>query len=340
MKIPEMMNVVQLEAIGGPFVVRSVKVPEPRRGEVLVKIAASPVNPSDLARIRNLSTGDLMSFIPGLEGSGTVVKAGEGQLPRLWLGKRVACSAGASGGTWAEFMVTSASHCFPLPAGISDEQGSMMLVNPMTAVAFFDTIVKDKHTAIVNSAAAGALGGMIRLLAVRHNVAVINVVRNDRQVSMLQAEGARYVLNNSDEDFADKLKILTHELRSTLALDPIGGAYTQKLLEALPYGSVLIIYGNLSDNVQGPSLRPLLLENKKIHGFYLANWMKENTLLKAVLNLRKVRNLLSNDFKITVQNRFSLDQTQLAIDTYLSNMTAGKVLLLPGKVTSPINTNT
>jgi len=332
MKIPEMMQVVQLESIGGPFVVRSVKVPEPRPGEVLVKIAASPVNPSDLARIRNLVPGDLMSFIPGLEASGTVVKAGEGLLPKLWLGKRVACSsAGSPGGTWAEFMVTSASHCFPLPGSISDEQGSMMLVNPMTAVAFFDTIVKEKHKAIVNSAAAGALGRMIRLLAVRHNVSVINVVRNDRQVSMLQSEGARYVLNNSDEDFADKLKILTHELGSTLALDPIGGTYTQKLLEALPYGSVLIIYGNLSDNVEGPSLRPLVLENKKIHGFYLANWMKENTLLKAVLNLRKVRKLLRNDFKITVQNRFSLDQTQIAIDTYINNMTGGKVLLVPGK---------
>ena len=93
---------------------------------------------------------------------------------------------------------------------------------------------------------------------------------------------------------------------------------------------MLIIYGNLSDNVQGPSLRPLVLENKKIHGFYLANWMKENTLLKAALNLIRVRQLLKNDFKITVQDRFPLDQTQLAIDTYLNNMTGGKVLLIPG----------
>ena len=243
MKIPEMMQVVQLESIGGPFVVRSVKVPKPRHGEVLVKIAASPVNPSDLARIRNLVPDDLMSFIPGIEGSGTVVKAGEGLLPKLWLGKRVACSsAGAPGGTWAEFMVTSASHCFPLPKGISDEQGSMMLVNPMTAVAFFDIITKEKHKAIVNTAAAGALGGMIRLLGKQHNVSVINIVRNESQAGGLKAEGAEYVLNISDRDFTDQLRTLTHELNATLALDPIAGTFTQQLLEALPYGSLLIIY--------------------------------------------------------------------------------------------------
>jgi NADPH:quinone reductase-like Zn-dependent oxidoreductase len=226
-------------------------------------------------------------------------------------------------------MVTSASHCFPLPEKITGEQGSMMLVNPMTAVAFFDIIIKDRHKAIVNSAAAGALGDMIRLLGNRHNIKVINVVRNDRQVSMLQAKGAKYVLNCSDADFSEKLKSLAHELGASLALDPIAGSYTQILLEALPYGALLIIYGNLSDNILGPSLRPLVLENKKIHGFYLRNWMKENTLLKAVLNLIKVRKLLKNDFNITVQSRFSLEQTQLAIDTYLSNMTGGKVLLVP-----------
>jgi NADPH2:quinone reductase len=331
MKIPEMMQAVHVERPGGQFVMRSVKVPKPGRGEVIVKIAAAPVNPSDFQRIRNVQPDAIDSFIPGLEGSGTVVASGGGFLPGLWMGKRVACSsAKPTSGTWAEYMVTSAAHCFPLPKAVSDEKGSMMLVNPMTAVAFFDIIIKEKHKAIVNSAAAGALGGMIRFLGKRHNVSVINIVRNDSQVSMLKSEGASYVLNSSDVDFMEKLKILIRESGATLALDPIGGTFTQPLLESLPYGAVLIIYGNLSDNVQGPSLRPLVLENKKIHGFYLANWMKDNTLLKAAMNLIKVRQLLKNDFKITVQNRFPLEKTQLAIDTYLNNMTGGKVLLVPG----------
>jgi|ERR1035437_1515511 NADPH:quinone reductase-like Zn-dependent oxidoreductase len=332
MKIPEKMKAVHLDRPGGKLVVRTVPVPQPKKGEVLVKMAVAPVNPSDLARINGISTAEeISSFIPGIEGSGTVLAAGNGLLPRLWLGKRVACSAvSTSSGTWAEYMVTSASYCFPYPKSVSDEQGSMLLVNPMTALAFFDIINEEKHKAVVNTAAAGALGGMIRVLGNKYNIPVINVVRNDRQVRMLQEEGAKFILKSTDPDFAGQLRLFCHDLQATLAFDPVNGSFTQQLLEALPYGGTVVVYGNLSGSDQGTTLRPLLLENKKLHGFYLVNWMKDNSLYKTVRNLNRVRLLLKNDFRITVQNRFPLDETQLAIDTYLNNMTGGKVLLVPG----------
>jgi len=73
----------------------------------------------------------------------------------------------------------------------------------------------------------------------------------------------------------------------------------------------------------------LVTDNKKIHGFYLVNWMKDNGFIKTLRNLNRVRQLLKNEIKITVQNRFPLDKAQLAVDTYLNNMTGGKVLLVP-----------
>jgi NADPH:quinone reductase len=329
--IPETMQAVKLERPDGPLTIGTVKVPQPLDGEVLVKMACAPVNPSDLLRIKSISGEYIDSFIPGIEGSGTIVSAGKGLLPKLWLGKRVACSSlNPASGTWAEYMATSASFCFPIPKAISDEQGSMLLVNPMTAVAFFDIIKKEKHKAIVNSAAAGALGQMIIILGKKHNISVINVVRNEKQADLLQKKGARYVLKNTDKDFVDQLRLMAHDLNATLALDPITGTYTQQLLDNLPYGSTVIVYGNLAAADQGTTLRPLLLENKKLHGFYLANWMKDNNLLKTITNLNKVKRLLRNDFNVTVQGRFPLDKAQLAIDTYLNNMTAGKVLLIPG----------
>lgn len=331
MNIPLEMRAVHLKDKEGTLIVRSVPVPHPGKGEVLVKMAAAPINPSDLARIRNIpDKEDFINFIPGIEGCGTVVEAGKGLISRLWLGKRVACSAiYPTSGTWAEYMVTSALYCFPIPKTISDEQGSMLLVNPMTAVAFFDTILGDKHKAIVNSAATGALGGMIRYLGGKYKILVINVVRNEKQAQILWAEGTKYVLINSDQDFTERLSSLTHELNATLGLDPICGSYTQQLLEALPYGGTVIVYGNLSDNNQGTSPRPLVLENKKLHGFYLGNWMKDKGIIKTIRNLIRVRQLLKNEFKITVQNRFPLNKAQLAIETYLNNMTGGKVLLFP-----------
>lgn len=331
MIIPDRMRAVRVEGQGGPLGIATVPVCHPKRGEVLVKIAAAPVNPSDLARIKSISGDEnLLSFIPGIEGSGTVIEAGEGLIPRLWLGKRVACSAiYPSSGTWAEYMVTSASYCFPIPKTISDEQGSMLLVNPMTAVAFFDMILDEKHQAIINSAASGALGSMIRILGNKYGIPVINIVRNEQQVQMLKSDGAKYVLNNTDSDFPHMLQTLAHELSATLALDPISGGNTQQLLEAIPYSGTVIVYGNLSASDQGPSLRPLLLDNKKLHGFYLGNWMKDNGMFKTIRNIIRVRRLLKNDIKITVQNRFPLDKAQKAVDTYLNDMTGGKVLLVP-----------
>jgi NADPH:quinone reductase-like Zn-dependent oxidoreductase len=289
-KIPEMMNAVQLEKPGGPLIMRSVRVPVPGKGEVLVKIAASPINPSDLKRIRDITDPSFTEkFIAGIEGSGTIVASGEGFLPKLWLGKRVACSSpDPASGTWADYMVTKASYCFPIPDSISDEQGSMLLVNPMTAVAFFDIVRGEKHKALVNVAAAGALGGMIRLLGKKYNIPVLNIVRDDDQVKMLISEGARYVLNNTENDFNEQLKKLSLDLSATIAFDPIAGSFTQQLLNALPYGSTVVIYGNLSGTEEGTYLRPLLDENKKLHGFYLVNWMKENGLLKTLRNLNKV----------------------------------------------------
>jgi NADPH:quinone reductase len=140
------------------------------------------------------------------------------------------------------------------------------------------------------------------------------------------------VLDSSDPDFDNQLFRLTHTLNATLALDPINGSYTQHVLNALPYGGTVLVYGNLAGTDEGTTLRPLVLDNKKIHGFYLENWMKDNGMAKTIRNLLRVRQLLRQDFKTIVQNRFPLDRTQLAIDTYLGNMTAGKVLIIPDKI--------
>ena len=325
------MQAVQLERPGGSLIVRTVDIPQVRDGEVLIKMAASPVNPSDLQRIKSVSDeNELRTYIPGIEGSGKVIAAGKGFLPHLWLGKRVACSAvHPESGTWAEYMVTSASFCFPLPKSISDEQGSMLLVNPMTALAFFDIISKEKHNAIINSAAAGALGRMIRYIAIKKKILVINVVRNENQVKILHDEGEKYILNSSENDFQNKLHQLSLQINATLALDPVAGSYTGQLLNAIPYGGTVIVYGNLSADTEGPSLRPLVLDNKKLHGFYLGNWMKDNGQIKTMRNLAGVRSLLKNELKITVNQRFPLNLAQFALDTYLNNMTAGKVLLVP-----------
>lgn len=327
-----MMTAVRLESPGGPLVIRSVPVPLPGPGEVLVKIAAAPVNPSDLARIKKVSSEeDALNFSPGIEGSGTVVAAGTGILPKLWMKKRVACSSASSAsGTWAEFMVTSASMCFPISKKIPEEQVAMTLVNPLTALAFFDIILKYKHKAIINTAAASALGRIIELLGNIHHVPVINIVHNQNQLDGLRASGSGYVLNSSDILFLNSLNELANKLNATLLLDAVGGNQLYDMIDAMPYASSVVLYGNLSGDAQiafNPAT--LIAKNIKISGFYLANAAKENSLVKNILNVRQVNQLFKSGLRINIRNKFPLNKVQEAIDYYRTDMSAGKVLLIP-----------
>jgi NADPH2:quinone reductase len=326
------MKALFLEEPGGPLIVKEVDVPVPSKGEVLVKIAAAPINPSDIIRIKNAHTeNNIETFIPGLEGSGTVVKAGRGILPRLWLGKRVACSSGhGTGGTWAEYMVTPAANCFPLSDSISDEQGSMSLVNPLTAIAFFEIAEKEGHKAIINNAAASALGRMVELIGGRKRIPVINIVRKPEQAEVLKRLGSRHILISTDPQFMEQLAKMSAELKATILFDSVCGAQFSDLISVLPHGSKVVVYGNLSGDEQ-PSFDPrvVLGKNISIEGFYLANQAKENGMIRNILNLRKVSRLMQTGLTIKVHKTFPLSEGQLAVDAYLGNMSAGKVLLIP-----------
>ncbi|MBI5008935.1 MAG: alcohol dehydrogenase catalytic domain-containing protein [Bacteroidia bacterium] len=325
---PEKMKAVFSDKTGGKLFVREVKTPVPGPGEVLVRMRAAPVNPSDLAIIRK--TEDPATFNPGIEGSGTVVAAGKGLLPRLWLGKRVACSSEYTySGTWAEYMVTKAGKCFPLGAKVDDEQGAMSLVNPLTAIGFFEIARDERHKAIINNAAASALGRMVELLGKKHDIPVINIVRKDEQVLMLKGSGSEYVLNSSSPSFIDDLGRLSLELNATLLFDSTCSPQLGKMISALPAGSSVVIYGNLSgeENIM-INPRSLIDNDIKISGFFLGARSKKNGMLKNILNMREVSRLMSSDMKIQIQGRFPLDKAQQAVDQYLSNMSAGKVLLV------------
>ena len=160
-QIPEQMTAVVLDSYTGVEGIRVEQrpVPKPGKNEVLVKIAASPINPSDLAfLIGRYGFKKPTPVVPGFEGSGMVVAVGEGFMGRYLLGKRVACRSQDKGdGVWADYMVTPAKDAQPLDQAVSLEQGAMSGANPLTATAFVEIAKKGGHKAIVLTAAAGAL---------------------------------------------------------------------------------------------------------------------------------------------------------------------------------------
>jgi NADPH:quinone reductase len=331
MSIPATMSAAQLDAPGAPLAIRTLPVPRPGAGEVLVRIAASPINPSDLDLLAEPHlAGSPLPIVPGIEASGTVVAAGAGLVPRLWLGRRVACAAAAGGGgTWAEYLVTPALQCVPLARKLSFEQGAMLLVNPLTALAFLAIARRDGHRALVSTAAASTLGRMVLRLCQQRGLPAIHVVRRPEQADLLRSLGAIHVLDSSAPDFAGQLHELAHVLRATLLLDPIAGDMTQTLLDAAPRGSTLLLYGTLGGARIQPAVRTLTHGDKRIQGFYLPNWLTSRGTAATLLDARRVQRLAPTALQSAIQARYPLAAANAAIAHYQANMTAGKVLLTP-----------
>ena len=324
----EMMKAIRQREPGSTLQIESIPMPEPGPGEVLVRISASPINPSDLANIAGNYMAKSWPFTPGLEGSGTIVKAGSGLLPRLRMGKRVACSPNAGGdGTWAEYMKTSVMKTVPLPGNIGLEQGSMMLVNPMTAMAFIQLFKEGGHTAMVNNAAASSLGKMLIRLAADRNIPLINIVWKEKQVQELRAMGALHVLNSSSDSFEDKLRVLSRQLGATLILDAVTGKESGRLLSAAPDGSTLVAYARLSgDPIQADPSDLIRLE-KNIKGFQLGNWLNSKSTVFKLRFLKSVKKEMSSSLHSHVNQILPMEQVMQAIALYQENMSAGKVLL-------------
>lgn len=324
------MRAVRQHGSGGALTIESIPLPEPGPGEVLIRMQASPINPSDLSMIRGDPPGSLYPCTPGLEGSGIVVRAGSGLFPALRKGKRVACTpVPGKDGAWAEYMVTSAMRCSPLPAHITPEEGSMMLVNPMTALAFMDMAKKGKHRAIVNNAAASALGKMLIRLSVKYHVPLINIVRKESQVKALEQLGAGYVLNSSDGGFRENLQKLVRDLGATLILDAVAGRQTSELLAAAPPSSTLIVYARLSgENIEFPP-GLLIRDNKQLSGFFLGDWLRSKNLFFKIRLLNRVGRLLRGTLASPISRKMPLEKVEDAITLYTEHMSAGKILLIP-----------
>ena len=331
MKIQEQMSALRQDQPDGALKLEQLAVPRPGPGEVLVKMDASPINPSDLALLAGGYMERSYPFTPGLEGSGTVVEAGSGVFPRLRLGKRVACSPNPGGdGTWAEYMLTTAMRVVPLPKHISQEQGAMMVVNPMTAMAFMQLAREGKHRAIVNNAAASSLGKMLVRLALRQGIPLINIVRKEEQIETLKKMGATHVLNSSSESFEEELKTLAEELGATLILDAVTGSQSSILLEAAPRGSTLLAYARLSGDPILADPGTVMKGEKKIAGFLLGNWLQTKGLLFKLKFVSKVKKALSGDLSTHINGTYPLEQVEEAIAHYREHMSEGKILLKIG----------
>lgn len=331
-EVPTSMRALILPAFESPMEIQQVPVASPGKGEVLVKIDSAPVNPSDWSFIRGMySSKKNPPVIPGFEGSGTIVATGNDFMSRRLLGKEVACFAPQDGnGTWAEFMVTNNKTVIPLGKGFDLEQGSMLLVNPLTVFAMVEITKKRKIKAIANTAAASALGQMLERLCQEKGIDLVNIVRRQEQVALLKSKGTRYVLNSSDPNFTKDMKQLFRQLDVKLAFDAISDDSPFSLLEALPRHGEVMLYGALSEKAVIAHPGRFIFEDKCITGFWLSSWIAKQNIFKLLGLFKKVRKFITERHQTTIAQRLPLEEAQKGIQKYLEKMSEGKVIIKPG----------
>jgi len=331
--LPEKMRALVLFEFGVSPEVQSIDIPLPSKGEVLIQIDSSPINPSDNSFLKGMySTKKPLPVVPGFEASGTVVATGDDFMSKRLLGKPVACFAPMNGnGTWAEYMVTKNNMTIPLKKGVDIEQGSMLMVNPISVIAMMEIAKKGKHIAIANTAAASALGRMMNRLCIEKNLPIVNIVRREEQVQLIKNEGAKYVVNSSSKDYHEELKSAFTKLNVTLAFDAIAGKSVFDLMEALPASGEVMVYGGLSEEPALVNPAKLIFENKKVSGFWLSEWITHQSIIKMLMIFNKIQRLLSAKHQNTINKRVSLEETVSGVSLYLEKMTLGKVLVKPWK---------
>jgi NADPH2:quinone reductase len=226
-----------------------VPVDEPAADEVVVRIEASPLNPSDLGLLfgaadmktasasgtaanpvvtakvpENLlraMAGRIDQSMPvGNEGAGVVVKAGASKESQALLGKTVAVLGGAM---YAKFRTLKAMQCLLLPDGTKPAAGASCFVNPLTSLSMVETMRRENHTALVHTAAASNLGQMLNRICIKDGVTLVNIVRKQEQEELLRKLGAKYVCNSAAPIFMEDLTKALAATGATIAFDAIGG---------------------------------------------------------------------------------------------------------------------
>ncbi|MET0909188.1 MAG: zinc-binding dehydrogenase [Ilumatobacteraceae bacterium] len=226
-----------------------VDVPTPTGDQVLVRIEAAPINPSDLGLLfggadmtaasasgtpeQPVVTAPIAppvlaamaarvgeSMAVGNEGGGVVVAAGSSPEAQALLGRTVGVLGGS---TYSEYRCVHVSQTLALPDGVTSEQGAACFVNPLTALGMIGTMRGEGHTALVHTAAASNLGQMLNRLCLADSIDLVNIVRRDEQAALLREQGAIHVCNSSSDGFLDDLTEALNETGATIAFDAIGG---------------------------------------------------------------------------------------------------------------------
>ncbi len=308
-----------------------IERPSAGPGQVVIRLRASCVNPSDLHYIKGeYGQPRIKGAAAGFEGCGDVVEG-----VSALVGKRVAFVVGKGGsGAWAEYALTDAQNVIPLQDGISDEDGAAQIVNPLTAMAMVD-MARQAGDALVISAASSQLGKLMIPIAAEAGLKTVALVRRDDARAPLEALGASEVLNTTSPDFERRIAQVCTALGPRMFLDAVSDQTSETVFCAMPRGTRWVVYGNLGTTPPKlTQIGQLIFMGKQIEGFWLTGWLRNTApeVLARVVAQAQER-FVTGRWKTDIAARLPLEKVVSGLAA-ASKLTDGKVLITPDSVSA------
>jgi NADPH:quinone reductase-like Zn-dependent oxidoreductase len=321
---------------------QSVPTPEPGPDEVVVRVEATPINPSDLGLLTgaaDLATAKasgtkenpvITAKVPeagmramaarldesmpvGNEGAGVVIRTGSSDKAKALMGKTVSMIGGAM---YAQYRTIRVNECQPLPEGTTAAEGASWFVNPLTALGMTETMRREGHKALVHAAAASNLGQMLNKICIKDGIALVNIVRSKEQADLLRKIGAKYVVDSTAPTFMDDLTGALVETGATIAFDPIGGGkLAGQILTAMEtaINKSAKVYSRYGSNVHKQvyiygSLDPRPVELNRAFGMAwgVGGWLLFPFLMKiGQADGQKLRERVASELKTTFASHYT-----------------------------------
>jgi NADPH:quinone reductase-like Zn-dependent oxidoreductase len=325
------MQSVRFHEFGDPsevLRVEDVPRPEAAAGQVLVRMRARPINPSDLLTVRGrYGSLPVPPATPGLEGMGEVAEVGEG-VTHLRAGQRVIPLGVA--GTWAEYVVAPAAQLIPVPEGVSDQTAAQFVVNPLTAwIMCVEELALKPGEWLLQTAAGSTLGRVVLQIARQRGFKTVNVVRRREQAEELLALGADACVSTDEEDVAERVREIVGKEGVRKAIDAVGGETGAAAFGALGRGGVMLVYGLLSGQPTPVDGGRMIFTTTTLRGFWLGDWMRSATPERQQATVGEMlRSMATHEIVPPVEAEYPLAEVLAAAAHSERPGRSGKVLLL------------
>ena len=306
--------------------VEEVAKQQPSADEVLIKVLASPINPSDIMFVQDLyGIRPQLPSPAGFEGMGIVEETGANV--KMPVGTRVSFTGI---GAWGEYVLTNHRTLIAVPDNMSDDVAAQLFVNPFTAVAMVEETGVKEGDWLMITACASALGKMVIQICKMRGIKTIGTVRRNDLADELKALGADEIINTAEEDMAKRVKEITNYKGAKAVLECVGGQTASDAVKCLGRGGVMLIYGLLSLENPSIDIGLMIFRELNLRGFWLTDWMRRvdaetrQRVAKEVITL-----LATGQVQLPIEATYGLDDIAQAVNHADAPGRWGKILIKP-----------